>query len=164
MTFPTIAVANYFIGKAQSEGVSITPMKLLKLVYIAHGWRLGLQNLPLIGEEIQAWKYGPVVESVYQDFKQYGRGSIARQKPVFQSNGEMVIPTVTDPVVAGFLDNVWNAYKHLDGFQLSAITHQKDTPWYKTWVDNGGSEYLGAAIPQGTIAEHYRQLAVERGA
>lgn len=162
MVVPTIAVANYFVGKAQAEGVPITPMKLLKLVYIAHGWSLALRNSPLIGEEIQAWKYGPVVESVYQDFKHYGRSNIARQKAVFDASGEYVIPTISESDLAIFLDNVWKAYKHLDGFQLSAITHQKDTPWYKTWVDNGGSEYRGAAIPQSTIAEHYRQLAAKR--
>jgi uncharacterized phage-associated protein len=132
------------------------------MLHIAHGWSLGLYNAPLIGEEIQAWKYGPVVESVYQDFKHYGRANIARQKPVFDAAGGLVIPTITDPALSTFLDNVWNAYKHLDGFQLSAITHQPDTPWHRTWVQNGGSEILGAAIPQNVIAEHYRQLAAQR--
>jgi len=48
----TLAVANYLIGKAHSEGDRITVMKLLKLVYIAHGWSLGLTGKPLIGEEV----------------------------------------------------------------------------------------------------------------
>jgi len=58
-TQPTLAVANYLIGKAQSEGRSITPMQLIKLVYIAHGWTLGLYDQPLIGEQVEAWTYGP---------------------------------------------------------------------------------------------------------
>jgi len=71
-----LAVANYFIYKSIDEGVSITPMKVLKLVYIAHGWHLGIRKEPLITEQTEAWKYGPVVESVYIAFKKYGKNDI----------------------------------------------------------------------------------------
>lgn len=158
---PTVAVANYFIGKAQQEGKEITPMKVLKLVYIAHGWHLGLLKTPLIGEQIQAWRYGPVIDSVYQDFKEYGRNQIPRQKLLIE-NGQAVVPTVTDPEKVRFLDAIWHVYKDYNGLQLSAMTHQVGTPWYATWSQGGGSEMRGAVIPQDEIQRHYEQLARER--
>lgn len=161
-TQATISVANYFIGKAQQEGTSLTPMKLLKLVYIAHGWALGLYQTPLIAEEVQAWKYGPVVPSVYHDFRHYGRGHIERQKPVF-TNGEVFVPTVTDQETQQLLDSVWNAYRQLDGLQLSDITHRPNTPWDITWNQRGGCNTRGAVIPPDVIQQHYQQLAESRG-
>ena len=55
------AVANKFLELGERDGVSdITPMKLLKLVYIAHGWHLALSEgkKPLVNEASEAWKYG----------------------------------------------------------------------------------------------------------
>lgn len=158
---PTISVANFFIGKAQEEGRKITPMQLLKLVYIAHGWHLGLYGTPLIGESAQAWKYGPVIPSVYHDFKHYGKGNIDRQKSIFVDE-KLIVPSVTDDRARDFLSSVWNAYKHLDGWQLSAITHEQGTPWSITWEECGGDHFAGHPIAESLIAEHYRGLAEQR--
>ncbi|PAT31843.1 hypothetical protein CLI92_09275 [Vandammella animalimorsus] len=158
---PTVSVANFFIGKAQEEGKTITPMQVLKLVYIAHGWHLGLYDKPLIGEAAQAWKYGPVIPSVYHDFKHYGRNGIDRQKAMLVE-GQPIIPTVTDTQAQEFLSAVWNAYKHLDGWQLSAITHQEGTPWSITWEKCGGNHFAGYPIANADIAQHYAELAKQR--
>ncbi len=156
----TIAVANYFVGKAHEEGVGITPMKLLKLVYIAHGWALGLYDKPLIGEQVQAWQYGPVIESVYRNFKQYGRHPILRQQK--DNPLSSTIPTVEDADTKDFLDSVWNAYKQFGGLQLSDLTHRAGTPWDVTWNENNGSSIKGAVIPETLIQEHYKELAEKR--
>lgn len=162
-TQPTISVANYFISKAQQEGDQITPMKLLKLVYIAHGWALGLYGIPLIGEEVQAWKYGPVVPSVYEDFRHYGRQPIERQKAVYASgDAQLRVPTVTDPDTQRLLDSVWAAYRRFNGLQLSDITHKQGTPWDLTWNQERGCDRMGAVIRPEVIQAHYQQLAENR--
>ncbi|QLH42366.1 MAG: DUF4065 domain-containing protein [Coxiellaceae bacterium] len=51
-------------------------MKLAKLIYVAHGWSLALNDVPLIDEAVQAWKFGPVIESVYHEFKHFGNDVI----------------------------------------------------------------------------------------
>ena len=52
-------------------------MKLIKLVYIAHGWHLALENgKSLISEAVMAWKYGHVINSLYQKLKRYGSQDI----------------------------------------------------------------------------------------
>ena len=72
-TYDPIAVANFFIQKSIETGLEVTPMKLLKLVYIAHGWSLGLFGEPLIDEAVVAWTYGPVIPDLYKVLKDYGR-------------------------------------------------------------------------------------------
>ena len=64
-------VANHFLRLARQQGKSLTPMQLLKLVYIAHGWSLGLYGLPLVRDEIQAWQYGPVIPNLYNRIRNY---------------------------------------------------------------------------------------------
>jgi len=56
MTYSSFEVANYFIKKSLQEKRPITPMKLQKLIYFAHGWNLGLAGKPLINELISVPK------------------------------------------------------------------------------------------------------------
>ena len=72
----SITVANEFISLAKKDGYYFTPMQLLKLVYIAHGWMFGFFNEPLIDDDIEAWKYGPVIPNLYQAIKNYGSRQI----------------------------------------------------------------------------------------
>jgi uncharacterized phage-associated protein len=160
-TYPSLAVANYFIQQSQKTGVSLTPMKLLKLVYIAHGWSLALFDKALISEIVQAWEYGPVVPDIYHTFRRYGANQIADMAQV-ATDGEIIIPMIkADDVAArALLDKVWQGYAHLDGRQLSTITHEPNTPWSDTWAKHGKN----ATIPQDSIQAHYKELANARRA
>jgi uncharacterized phage-associated protein len=84
MTYSPLAIANYFIELAKKKDKFITPMKLQKLVYFAHGWCLALSDEPLIDEKIEAWKYGPVVTSLYHEFKRYGNDGIKEHAVEFK--------------------------------------------------------------------------------
>ena len=44
-------------------------MHVLKLVYVCHGWMLGIHGAPLITEPVEAWTYSPVVPTVYHRYK-----------------------------------------------------------------------------------------------
>ncbi len=123
---------------------------------------MGLYQVPLIGEDVEAWKYGPVVPSVYYDFRQYGREPIQSQRAAF-IDGELRIPSVNDEETQQLLDSVWNAYHGLNGLQLSDITHRPQTPWDITWNQRGGCNMRGAVIPRDVIQSHYEQLANSRG-
>jgi uncharacterized phage-associated protein len=163
MPVPTLAVANYFVRKAIERGGEelLTPMKLVKLVYIAHGWHLALFDEPLIGEAVEAWKYGPVVPTVYHDFKHY-RDAQIRKEAVVAKGRKLVLPDIDDDHVAAFLDKVWDAYRRFTAGQLSTMTHEKNTPWYTVWNEKGGSDRQGAIIPNELIRQHYKQLAARR--
>ena len=77
MTTKSLAVAQYILDRCRASGdTAVTPMQLLKLVYIAHGHMLGEHGMPLLDEPIQAWQYGPVVNSVYQAVRHYGSAPV----------------------------------------------------------------------------------------
>lgn len=153
MTQSPLAIANFFIDKAAASGKSITPMKLVKLVYIAHGWHLGLFGRPLLEEEVEAWKYGPVVCSVYHAFKKHGRSELSAD-----NKAPGVILESKDRITP-FLEKIWVVYGDFSGPQLSTITHQKKTPWDVVWNEQGGRNEFGAVIPNDLIQEHYKEKA-----
>jgi uncharacterized phage-associated protein len=57
-------IAKWFTQKGIEENNPLTPMKVLKLTYIAQGIHLAFFNEALFSESCQAWRYGPVVSSV----------------------------------------------------------------------------------------------------
>jgi len=156
------AVANYFIQRSFNTGVELTPMKLIKLVYIAHGWHLGYFSQNLINDAVQAWKYGPVIPDLYRKVKWFGRNAIDAPIEGYGTVGDPANP-LPNPHTLSLLDHVWKNYAHYDGLNLSAMTHQRGTPWDTTWSQRGGSEYLGAIIPNELIERHYKEKIAHAG-
>jgi uncharacterized phage-associated protein len=68
-------VAQYFIAVAPEEE-GITHLKLEKLVAYAQAMSLAMLDRPLFTEEIEAWDQGPVIPSVYDEFKGNGKSPI----------------------------------------------------------------------------------------
>lgn len=160
--YPSIQVANYFINKSIALKKPISQMKLQKLIYFAHGWSLALRNEPLINESVEAWKYGPVVPTIYHLFKNYGNGPITKlQKDFF---GET--PIVEDHATTDILDIVWELYSDLSPIQLSNITHELHSPWHQTvreFLERGKEIPKGKDIDDMVIAEYFNQKLQEVG-
>jgi uncharacterized phage-associated protein len=149
-----IAISNHFIQKSLGDGNELTPMKMVKLAYISHGWYLALNNAePLLPEAIVAWKYGPVVQSLYHAFKKYGSERITSIE--YDSNGQ--IPLITNLETKSFLDKMWDVYKGYSGLQLSTLTHQPGTPWDTVWNKEDGKSKQNAVIRNKLIFDFYCQ-------
>lgn len=142
-----ITVANEFIRLGMREGKCFTPMQLLKLVYITHGWMLGFFGKPLIDESVEAWKYGPVIPDLYQAVKQYGRNPVQCEIPIRENRSL----SEEESSVVNF---VYKKYGDLDGIKLSMITHQLGTPWSRIFSHEG----WGDVITNDVIREHYTDL------
>ncbi|MBC6400581.1 MAG: SocA family protein [Ekhidna sp.] len=158
--YKSISIANYLIEKSIYEGMEITPMKVLKLTYIAHGWYLGLQKKPLITEQTEAWKYGPVIPNIYHYFKHYGSNDINELyfPDLIEDKKEYNFMSENEEINS-FLNEIWKVYKNFKGGELSDLTHKKGTPWDITWNKNGGSTFRGAIIPNKLIQEYYTKKA-----
>lgn len=148
-------IANYFLDRAEGEGRSLSPLKLIKLVYIAYGWVLALTNERLFDETIEAWQHGPVIPSVYHEFKHYRSDPICeRAGTLDMETGSYQIPRVpkADTTTLLILEKVWAAYRGFSGWALRNKTHEKDTPW--TAVYDGT---MDKAIPDALIAPHFHK-------
>lgn len=133
------AVANYFLELANSKGESLSPMKLQKLIYFAHGWHLALYNEPLIKERVQAWKLGPVIPSVYHEFKRFGYSPITCTVRDDADDGLdwHFIPRDDKRTIA-LLNRIWDVYGKFTAIQLSNMTHGPGAPWRNTWESGDG--------------------------
>lgn len=154
--FPPLAVANAVLEEAESQGKSLTVMQLLKLVYIAHGWALGLLKAPLVDEEPEAWQHGPVFPAIYREFRRFGSRAISGLAT--GPRGSVPYADLSESQ-RSVVRSVVQSYGDMHAFALSRITHEPDTPWFTTYR-NG----LGASreIPNAIIADYYTKLAHER--
>lgn len=161
MSYPAIAIANEFIAVAKEQGEGITPMKVQKLVYFAHGWHLAITGEPLVDEPVQAWRFGPVIPSVYRQFRDFGRNPVqdfARVVTFSPFDVSSIIPRVSkgDKFVQQLITKIWEIYGRFTAVQLSNLTHQDGTPWHKIWNENLPRDTV---IPDETIADYFRQQA-----
>lgn len=123
-------VGNNILQRGFSEDIDITPMKLQKLIYLVYKRYYKKNSKALFSEPFEVWKYGPVVRSVYDEFKHFGANSI--KKYAMEPNGSVLI--VNEEKSESFrsaLDYVWDKYKYYDGIPLSEMTHRKNTAWWK---------------------------------
>lgn len=156
--YPPLAVANAALEEAWAQGKQFTIMQLLKIVYIAHGWSLGLLNSPLVNREPQAWEHGPVFPEIYREFRRFGSQPIvAKATTPFGPMADAALDSQQRAVLKSVVTN----YGDMHAFNLSRITHEDDTPWFKVYRNGAGRSN---EIPAHLIQDHYKQLARERGA
>lgn len=123
-------VGNNLLYRAFDENIDITPMKLQKLLYLVYKQYYKTTNCPLFGERFEVWKYGPVVRSVYDEFKYKGANRIDTYAK--EADGSVLVGNEdSSKSFRQALDFVWSRYKNYDGIRLSEMTHKKDTAWYK---------------------------------
>jgi len=144
MSYDARQIANWFVERARKDDKHLSVMSLLKLAYIAHGWYLEMNDKPLFGNEVQAWKIGPVIPDVYNAFRKQGDyvSDMASTKPSLQEINERD---------REFLEEIYNTYSGLSAFQLSNLTHVSEGPW-KIASEMGG-DY--APIPDSLMRQHY---------
>ena len=158
-------IADYFIARA---GGGLTPLQVIKLTYIAHGYSLALLDEALIEEDVEAWKYGPVVPSVYHAAKKYGGRKITELLysgiPTSDEEGSRgAINFIAGRMSDGqreVLDGVLAAYGKFTGFQLTGMTHVRDTPWKRYYKPSS----RGRKIPNHVIKSYYKELVRNGGA
>jgi uncharacterized phage-associated protein len=166
MTIRADAIANYFLDRAAKEGRTLDQMQVQKLVYFAQGWTLGILDRPLFDEDIEAWRWGPVIRSIRTEFKDFGANPItAKAKEAIVEDGKIVVRessilNAKDPhqdSILAILDRVWNVYGRLSGMQLSNMTHAVGTPWYQVLQAVNNRIFPGLEIPKDTIKSHFAQ-------
>lgn len=155
--FPLL-VADYIIASGEGR---FTPLQVIKLAYISHGFTLALLHSPLVQDEIEAWRYGPVIPALYDFLKPYG------SKPITQLLycGTMVgtdsikdrkefFGSILTKEQHGIIDRVLDVYGQFSGIELLKLTHKPGSPW-SMYYKKG---QRGIVIPNGVIKKHYEGL------
>lgn len=138
-------VADDILKIAKRRGVPVTPMQLMKLVYISYGWYLAMHGSKLFNDRIEAWKYGPVIPNLYQATKRFGRDPIPTH---LIADGP-----ISNPAMEAFYSSIVENYGRYSGIALSNLTHRDGTPWQRVFRPN----VMGIEITDDLIREHYQQ-------
>lgn len=168
MLFPfgrtrAVTVADHILVLARDGGIGLDPLQLNKLCYITQGFCLGESGKPAFGDSIEAWKYGPVVKSVYHKFRQYERVKITHLADNTPLNHDERRPSPEDHAVYARLpphavraaERVVSKYGKYGGIELLNMTHYEGTPWHKVY-----SPCRNNVIPVDLIRKHYERLVV----
>src|SRR6185436_14342411 len=95
--YTALDVAQYILHIANHEGQSLDPLKLGKLVYYVQSWSLVFKGETIFDEVIEAWTHGPVVEQVYQEYREFGFTKInkfSQNYPLFGEDEQQIIREV----------------------------------------------------------------------
>ena len=123
-TYSASTIAQWFVNRAAMDvsdgGEYLTHLKLQKLLYYAQGCYLALKNQPLFDDEIYCWTHGPVVATVYQEYKHFKDNVL-----------DKVYPVKIDRATEDILDEVYNVFGQYSALRLRSMTHA-ETSWKTT--------------------------------
>jgi len=141
-----IDVANFFLSAIDEDaGDLISNLKMQKLVYYAQGIHLAMFDKELFGEEINAWEHGPVIPSLYHEFKSFGRGAI---EPNFENFNIYIFSKEQKEM----LKEVYNTFGQFSAWMLRNMTHE-EKPWLET-TKNG--TVTGSVIDKKLLKEYFK--------
>lgn len=125
-------LSNNILIRAKQEHIKVTPMKLQKLLYYVCVKYAKETGDLLISEPFEVWPYGPVVPSVYSEFKPYGSSPIKRYAK--NAAGEaMIVNEDLNLDLADCINYVWNRLKGFNGIELGKRTHLRGSGWYAAY-------------------------------
>lgn len=147
--YSPLQIANKFIELGLANQTPITQMQAQKLTYIAHGISLGHRGLGILSDPVCAWRYGPVMPSLYHALKQYGKSPIT--KPISLPE-HFAKSEDQDSYIDGLVKNVFDTYGKYSAETLSEFTHRAGTPWDQSY--NSGN----TIIRDDLIKNYYQRL------
>lgn len=148
MIYRAIDVADFFLRLVEPErdGDMMSGLRLQKLLYYAQGWHLAFTREPLFTDEIQAWRDGPVVKSVYRAL---GSNMYTHIQPQDRE------PVAFDPETQSILEEVWRAYGGFTPQALRDRTHH-EAPWKNAHAMANPYGWCAQPIDPADMAEFFQ--------
>lgn len=153
-------IASYFIDKANHNIIDddwstewISHLKLQKILYFAQAVFLSLKSEKLFEEDILAWNYWPVIESIYN---KYSRERKKWSSPLSQEEDILDIDFYykIESKDKELLNEIYKEFWKYSAWELVEITHN-----HKPWKDNF-IPWKSNIIPIESIKEYYKDLFV----
>ncbi|WP_461565590.1 Panacea domain-containing protein [Thiobacillus sp.] len=164
MVFDGRAIANYILDWCDQHGRPVTNLALQKIVYFCHVWTLLKLQKPLVKHRFEAWQHGPVLQYLYQEFKQYDREPITgRALAIDLRTGKKVVARCSlDEATGRLLDQVIDFYSQLGAGYLVDLSHVSGGPWDTVW-NHGGNINPGMKIDNDEIIVFYSKAMPQFG-
>ena len=137
-----LEISNYILDCLETSNITASNLKLQKLLYFAYGICLQSYDMKLFENQIEAWMRGPVVESVYKEFKNHKYNSIttrACKESELEENESIaykLIENAENKNIIHALKVSCAYYGKKSADELVSITHEPDTAWSKVYKKN----------------------------
>jgi len=130
--YSVLAVANEFLNLGSRDLIPVSPMKIQKLLYMAHAYHLCKHNRPLVNEEFEVWKFGPVLPGLYHKCKHFDQTEIKgflvyADHDFGKAEPERVPKDDVDAIES--INAIWDQFGKYDPMVLSKWTHVRNGPW-----------------------------------
>jgi uncharacterized phage-associated protein len=153
MPYSPAIVANAVLYRAKQRGLFVSHLKLQKLVFFTHAWSLALYDAPVVVERPEAWRYGPVFDSLFHRLRSQRDRQITEFLQTVDEGRNVYVtlmPAPEDETFWTVLDQVMDRYGHFSAEQLSALGHERGGAWAQT------REAKQAVIPDDRLRQFYR--------
>ena len=137
--YTSMDIAKWFINELHPE-----PLKLQKLLYLAQGFSFAFYDEALFSEDIEAWVHGPVVPSVYHEYKSYKYNPIMINYSLRKFNDKTL----------DILNYVKDNFSKFDSKFLEEMTHNQE-PWLLSREGLDPDERCDKTIPKDVIADYF---------
>lgn len=152
--YDSVTVACYIAAMANGRKIGMNMTKLQKLLYIAYGTYLAVEERRLTNEHPQAWPYGPVFPAARNRLLKKDLSLVTLDSPEvrkIKDDGEM--KSLVSLVLDGFGGK--------NATTLAVWSHQSGSPWDRAASREGFS--WGGRIPDEFIYEYFKSILVRNG-
>jgi uncharacterized phage-associated protein len=135
-------------------------MKLQKLVFFTHADYLVRTGRPLLKQEFEAWDYGPVIPSLYQEFKRFGDQPITAKAMSFNpiSTKAAISSCELDADDIRLIRKMFDFYSRLDAIHLSKLSHEFEGVWRQARSLFANGLNMDRRITNDMIVRHHRPI------
>ncbi|MDR2969384.1 MAG: SocA family protein [Tannerellaceae bacterium] len=149
--YNSVAAAKYIAAYANEHRYAINITKIQKLLYIAYGTFLSVNNERLTDEHPQAWPYGPVFPTTRSKLLHIDIQSINIKDPD-------ILFLESDSELKGLIEFVFRFFRWKNAADLTEWSHKDGSAWHRT--TNMRNFDWGCIIPDEYIKEYFDSIIV----
>ena len=140
--YSAVELAKYIVRRCLDEGCPVSNLQLQKIMYFIQRDFLQKEDRSAFREDIEAWRFGPVVPKVYYLFCGSGAMPIHIVSPV--------VDVITNDDIK-MIDIIVEDKRSKDPWDLVEETHKKNGPWDLTYQNGKGFRQI---ISRDIIKKH----------
>lgn len=138
-------LSHYIVDKCTRDNSPVSNLQLQKILYFIQSVYCRNRDGKLLFEEnFEAWPYGPVISSVYNEFSSFGGRVIEMTFSLGSSMSNL------DSAELRFIDEGIVELRRMYPWDLVRIAHSPSSPWAKVYRDGAGYK---EKIPNSLIIE-----------
>lgn len=131
MNVSALDLGAYIIKKCNNDKFFITNLQLQKILYIVQKYFIANHKEPILNDNFEAWKFGPVVPAVYYHYSSYGSFEI--MDDIQDKTNERISKHAEE------IDKIIESRRTLKPWELVHEVHIEDGAWERAIKNNNNT-------------------------